>query len=39
MLYYLFNYLHKHSFPGADVFNYVTFRAAAAIIMALIVSV
>ena len=39
MLYYLFNYLHKHSFPGAGVFNYVTFRAAAAIILALIVSV
>ncbi len=39
MLYYLFNYLHQHNFPGAGVFNYVTFRAAAAIIIALIVSV
>ena len=39
MLYYLFNYLNQHDFPGAGVFNYVTFRAAAAIIIALIVSV
>ena len=39
MFYYLFNYLHMHNFPGAGVFNYVTFRAAAAIILALIVSV
>ena len=38
MLYYLFNYLHMHNFPGAGVFNYVTFRAAAAVILALIVS-
>ena len=39
MLYYLFNYLQKYNFPGARVFNYVTFRAAAAIILALIISV
>ena len=39
MLYYLFNYLQKIHFPGAGVFNYVTFRAAAAIILALIISV
>ena len=39
MLYDLFNYLNQHNFPGAGVFNYVTFRAAAAIIIALIVSV
>ena len=39
MLYYLFNYLHQHNFPGAGVFNYVTFRAAMAIILALIISV
>ena len=39
MLYYLFNYLQKCNFPGAGVFNYVTFRAAMAIILALIVSV
>ena len=39
MLYYLFNYLDQHDFPGAGVFNYVTFRAATAIILALIVTV
>ena len=39
MLYYLFNYLQKCDFPGAGVFNYVTFRAAMAVILALIVSV
>lgn len=39
MLYYLFNYLNQHNFPGAGMFNYVTFRAAVAIILALVVSV
>ena len=39
MLYYLFNYLDQHDFPGAGVFNYVTFRAAMAVILALIISV
>lgn len=39
MLYYLFQYLNQIDFPGAGVFTYVTFRAAAAIILALIVSV
>ena len=39
MLYYLFNYLDQHNFPGAGVFNYVTFRAAVAIIIALIIAV
>lgn len=39
MLYYLFNYLDQHNFPGAGVFNYVTFRAAVAIILALVISV
>ena len=39
MLYYLFNYLDQHDFPGAGVFNYVTFRAAAAIILSLIIAV
>jgi len=39
MLYYLFNYLDQHNFPGAGVFNYVTFRAAMAIILALVISV
>ena len=39
MLYYLFQYLNEINFPGAGVFTYVTFRAAIAIIMALIVSI
>ena len=39
MLYYLFNYLQKLHIPGAGVFNYVTIRAATAIILALIISV
>lgn len=39
MLYYLFSYLEKSDFPGAGMFNYVTFRAAIAIILALIVSI
>ena len=39
MLYYLFNYLDQHNFPGAGVFNYVTFRAAMAVILALVISV
>ena len=39
MLYYLFNYLNQCDFPGAGVFNYVTFRAAVAIILSLVVAV
>ena len=39
MLYYLSNYLNQRDFPGAGMFNYVTFRAAIAIILALVVSV
>ena len=39
MLYYLFNYLDQLNFPGAGVFNYVTFRAAMAVILSLIVAI
>ena len=39
MLYYLFNYLNQCDFPGAGVFNYVTFRTAVAIILSLVVAV
>ena len=39
MLYYLFNYLEHCNVPGAGMFNYVTFRAAMAIILSLIISV
>lgn len=39
MLYYLFNYLNDHyNFPGAGMFQYISFRAAMAIILSLIIS-
>jgi len=39
MLYYLFNYLDRaFDIPGAGVFNYISFRAAMALITSLIIS-
>ncbi len=39
MLYYLFEYLHKNfDFPGAGVFQYISFRASLAIIFSLLIS-
>ena len=39
MLYYLFEYLEKHyQLPGAGLFQFITFRAAVAIILSLLVS-
>ncbi|MDR0970421.1 MAG: phospho-N-acetylmuramoyl-pentapeptide-transferase [Lentimicrobiaceae bacterium] len=39
MLYYLFTYLHtQFDFPGAGVFQYISFRAGIAIITSLIIS-
>jgi len=39
MLYYLFEYLEqKYQFPGATLFGYLTFRAAVAIILSLLIS-
>lgn len=38
MLYYLFQWLDKFDLPGAGVFNYITFRAGAAFIVALLMS-
>lgn len=38
MLYYLFEYLDKFNFPGAGVFQYISFRAAITIITSLIIS-
>ena len=39
MLYYLFDYLDKHfDFPGAGMFQYISFRAALAIILSLIIT-
>ena len=39
MLYYLFQYLDKIDFPGAGMFQFVTFRAAMAAIISLLFSV
>ncbi len=39
MLYYLFGYLDKNfNFPGAGVFQYISFRAAMSIILSLLIS-
>lgn len=39
MLYYLFNYLDTHlNFPGAGVFQFISFRAALALITSLLIS-
>lgn len=38
MLYYIFKYLSEfHNIPGAGMFQYISFRAAAAIILALLI--
>ena len=39
MLYYLFNYLDSLNFPGAGVFNFISFRASMALITSLIISI
>lgn len=38
MLYYLFQYLDKLDFPGAGVFQYISFRAALALITSLFIT-
>ena len=38
MLYYLFQYLDQLNFPGAGVFQYISFRAAMAFISSLIIT-
>jgi phospho-N-acetylmuramoyl-pentapeptide-transferase len=38
MLYYLFRYLDTFNFPGAGIFNYISFRSAAAVITSLFIS-
>ena len=38
MLYYLFEYLNQLDFPGAGVFQYITFRTAASVIASLLIS-
>ncbi len=40
MLYHLFNYLQEaHDFPGASLFQYISFRAGVAIILSLVISI
>ncbi|MBP6459371.1 MAG: phospho-N-acetylmuramoyl-pentapeptide-transferase [Crocinitomicaceae bacterium] len=39
MLYYLFNYLDKLNFPGAGLFDFISFRAALALITSLVISI
>jgi phospho-N-acetylmuramoyl-pentapeptide-transferase len=39
MLYYLFNYLESLNVPGAGLFEFISFRAAMALITSLIISV
>ena len=40
MLYYLFNFLEqKYQFPGAGLFQYISFRASFALIFSLIISI
>ncbi|MCX6200058.1 MAG: phospho-N-acetylmuramoyl-pentapeptide-transferase [Bacteroidetes bacterium] len=39
MLYYLFKFLDTHyNFPGAGLFNFISFRAAAAVLLSLVIS-
>lgn len=38
MFYYLFDYLDKLDFPGAGIFQYVSFRSSMAVIFALLIS-
>lgn len=39
MFYYLFQYLDDINFPGAGVFQYISFRSALALILSLIISI
>lgn len=39
MLYYLFDYLDSYNFPGAGLFQFISFRASMALITSLIVSI
>lgn len=39
MLYHLFEYLQQYDIPGSRLFQYITFRAGAAILLSLIISI
>ena len=39
MLYYLFDYLEKqYQFPGAGLFGFISFRAAMAVLLSLMIA-
>lgn len=38
MLYYFFQWLQEFDFPGSGIFNYISFRALMAVILALLIS-
>ena len=39
MLYYLFSWMHAKRYPGAGVFQYISFRSAAAFVLALLIAI
>lgn len=39
MLYYLFNWLHSIGLPGSGVFQYISFRSAAAFVLSVCISI
>ena len=40
MLYYFFDYIEKNfNFPGAGLFQYISFRAGAAAVLSLIITI
>lgn len=39
MLYYLFSWLHENRYPGTGIFQYISFRSAAAFVLALIIAI
>ncbi|MCL2435984.1 MAG: phospho-N-acetylmuramoyl-pentapeptide-transferase [Lentimicrobiaceae bacterium] len=39
MLYYFFDWLQQYNIPGSGLFQYISFRAAAAIVLSLLISI
>lgn len=39
MLYYLFSWLHQNGYPGTGVFQYISFRSAAAFVLSLFIAI
>ena len=38
MFYHVFDYLEQFDFPGAGMFQYITFRSACAVILSLLIA-